>query len=74
MSINEKRIQRAQKLMREEGMLGIMIMNHDDYLYFFGTYFTVYCLLNPGTRIQKTHNPPDGGREYKTWPNYDVPV
>jgi len=20
-----------------------------------------YCLLNPGTRIQKTHNPPGGG-------------
>ena len=21
-----------------------------------------YCLLNPGTRIQKTHNPPHGGK------------
>ena len=25
------------------------------------TLFFYYCLLNPGTRIQKTHNPPGGG-------------
>jgi len=33
--INEKRIKRAQELMKKEGMLGIMIMNHDDFIYFF---------------------------------------
>ncbi|MBN2149783.1 MAG: aminopeptidase P family protein [Anaerolineales bacterium] len=30
------RIKNAQALMREQGMVGIMIMNHDDYRYFFG--------------------------------------
>jgi Xaa-Pro aminopeptidase len=33
--INEKRIKKAQELMKKEGMLGIMIMNHDDFIYFF---------------------------------------
>jgi len=36
MKINQVRIQKAQALMREQGMLGLMIMNHDDYQYFFG--------------------------------------
>jgi Xaa-Pro aminopeptidase len=33
--INHHRIEKAQELMRQEGMIGIMIMNHDDYIYFF---------------------------------------
>jgi Xaa-Pro aminopeptidase len=34
--INYERIKKAQELMKKEGMIGIMIMNHDDYRYFFG--------------------------------------
>ncbi|MBN1387631.1 MAG: aminopeptidase P family protein [Bacteroidales bacterium] len=33
--INHERIRKAQELMKKEGMLGLMIMNHDDYIYFF---------------------------------------
>ncbi len=33
--INNKRIKKAQELMRKEGMIGLMIMNHDDFIYFF---------------------------------------
>jgi Xaa-Pro aminopeptidase len=36
MGIRVDRIERAQNLMRKQGWLGIMIMNHDDYRYFFG--------------------------------------
>ncbi len=36
MSVRLDRIAKAQTLMREQGMAGIMIMNHDDYRYFFG--------------------------------------
>jgi Xaa-Pro dipeptidase len=36
MSIRVDRIKKAQQLMQEHGMAGIMIMNHDDYRYFFG--------------------------------------
>lgn len=36
MQIKYERIHRAQELMKEEGMIGLMIMNRDDYLYFFG--------------------------------------
>jgi len=36
MKINQNRIQKAQELMREQGMIGIMIMTRDDYRYFFG--------------------------------------
>jgi len=36
MKINQTRIEQAQKLMIEQGMLGLMIMNHDDYQFFFG--------------------------------------
>lgn len=36
MHISFERIHRAQKLMLEQGMIGLMIMNHDDYQYFFG--------------------------------------
>jgi Xaa-Pro aminopeptidase len=36
MSIRFERIEKAQALMREQGWVGIMIMNHDDYRYFFG--------------------------------------
>jgi Xaa-Pro aminopeptidase len=36
MSIRFDRIRKAQSLMREQGWVGIMIMNHDDYRYFFG--------------------------------------
>jgi Xaa-Pro dipeptidase len=36
MPICFERIEKAQSLMREQGMVGIMIMNHDDYRYFFG--------------------------------------
>ncbi len=35
-NINYKRIKKAQELMKKNGMVGIMIMNHDDYRYFFG--------------------------------------
>ena len=33
--INYKRIEKAQELMKKEGMIGLMIMNHDDFIYFF---------------------------------------
>lgn len=36
MKIRTDRIEKAQELMRQHGMLGIMIINHDDYRYFFG--------------------------------------
>jgi Xaa-Pro dipeptidase len=36
MIINRDRLRRAQRLMTEQGMIGLMIMNHDDYRYFFG--------------------------------------
>ncbi len=36
MTINYGRIQRAQALMRENGLTALMIMNQDDYRYFFG--------------------------------------
>jgi Xaa-Pro aminopeptidase len=36
MSIRLDRIREAQTLMREQGWVGMMIMNHDDYRYFFG--------------------------------------
>ena len=36
MEINQKRIDRAQRLMRQQGMIGIMIMNRDDFRYLFG--------------------------------------
>lgn len=36
MAIRFDRIEKAQELMREHGMVGIMVMNHDDYRYFFG--------------------------------------
>jgi Xaa-Pro aminopeptidase len=36
MQINHDRIRRAQELMVQHGMIGLMIMNHDDYRYFFG--------------------------------------
>ena len=36
MKINQIRIKKAQELMKEQGMLGLMIMTRDDYQYFFG--------------------------------------
>ena len=36
MKINQSRIKKAQELMKEQGMLGLMIMTRDDYQYFFG--------------------------------------
>ena len=36
MTVRFDRITKAQALMREQEMVGIMIMNHDDYRYFFG--------------------------------------
>ncbi|MCK5793721.1 MAG: aminopeptidase P family protein, partial [Anaerolineales bacterium] len=36
MKINNKRIKKAQALMRDQGMIGIMVMTRDDYQYFFG--------------------------------------
>lgn len=36
MKINHERIRKAQLLMQEKGMIGIMIMTRDDYQYFFG--------------------------------------
>ncbi len=36
MENNQERIRKAQELMQQQGMLGLMIMNHDDYQYFFG--------------------------------------
>jgi len=35
MEINSARLKKAQELMKEQGMIGIMIMNRDDYQYFF---------------------------------------
>jgi Xaa-Pro aminopeptidase len=40
MTVRFDRIAKAQGLMREQGMAGIMIMNHDDYRYFFGRDWT----------------------------------
>jgi Xaa-Pro dipeptidase len=40
MTIRFDRIEKAQVLMKEQDMLGIMIMNHDDYRYFFGRDWT----------------------------------
>lgn len=36
MKIRFDRIERAQALMRAQGIVGIMVMNHDDYRHFFG--------------------------------------
>ena len=36
MKLNLERIHRAQRLMAEQGMVGLMVLNHDDYRYFFG--------------------------------------
>jgi len=36
MQINHDRIRRAQELMAQHGIIGLMIMNYDDYRYFFG--------------------------------------
>jgi Xaa-Pro dipeptidase len=36
MALHSDRITRAQTLMRKQGLAGLMIMNHDDYRYFFG--------------------------------------
>jgi Xaa-Pro aminopeptidase len=36
MKINYDRIKAAQQLMKQHGILALMIMNHDDYIYFFG--------------------------------------
>ena len=36
MAVRHDRIQRAQDLMRQHGWVGLMVMNHDDYRYFFG--------------------------------------
>ena len=36
MKINQMRLEKAQLLMREQGLIGLMIMNRDDYRYFFG--------------------------------------
>lgn len=36
MKLNHSRIEKAQVLMRDNGMIGLMIMNRDDYRYFFG--------------------------------------
>lgn len=36
MRIRRDRIERAQERIRAEGLVGLMIMNHDDYRYFFG--------------------------------------
>jgi Xaa-Pro aminopeptidase len=34
-NINHNRVKRAQELMKQAGMIGIMIMNHVDFIYFF---------------------------------------
>ena len=36
MAFRQDRIEKAQALMKEQGMVGIMVMNHDDFYYFFG--------------------------------------
>jgi Xaa-Pro dipeptidase len=36
LKINHIRISRAQELMKKQGLIALMIMNHDDYRYFFG--------------------------------------
>ena len=37
MNVRQDRIARAQARMREEGLVAIVVMNHDDYRYLFGT-------------------------------------
>ena len=37
MIVRHDRIARVQARMREEGLVAIMVMNHDDYRYLFGT-------------------------------------
>ncbi len=37
MNVRQDRISRVQARMREEGMAAVVIINHDDYRYFFGT-------------------------------------
>ena len=37
MNIRSDRIARVQARMREEGLVAIVVMNHDDYRYLFGT-------------------------------------
>jgi len=39
MKLNQDRIKRAQELIKKHNMLGLMIMNHDDFQYFFGDVF-----------------------------------
>ncbi len=36
MQLHQKRIRKAQALMKEQGMIGMMIMTRDDFRYFFG--------------------------------------
>ena len=36
MQLHQQRLQKAQALMREQGMIGMMIMTRDDFRYFFG--------------------------------------
>lgn len=36
LNVNHLRIKKAQELMKQHGMMGIMIMNYDDFIYFFG--------------------------------------
>jgi Xaa-Pro dipeptidase len=40
MTIRFDRIEKAQALMCQQNMIGIMVMNHDDYRYFFGRNWT----------------------------------
>jgi Xaa-Pro dipeptidase len=40
MAIRFDRIEKAQALMHDQNMMGLMIMNHDDYRYFFGRNWT----------------------------------
>ncbi len=49
MNIHQERIQRAQKLMVEHNLIGLMIMNHDDYRYFFGDSRTQPRAILPAT-------------------------
>ena len=61
--IRYEHIERAQALMREQGITAIVVMNHDDYRYFFGTDRTqpraIIPQAGPPTLIVSTAEEPE---------------
>ena len=59
MSLNFDRIKRAQILMKEHDMIGIMIMNYDDYIYFrastpgFSSFVVFFSQCNCDPNVRK---------------------